>query len=98
METHDLWSWAEYKGLGGHPLVGSCQAQKSSLAQEKRIFFRVIIKNDNRDFRLKFSILLYTKIILAMLYFTRRRIGQRWRAAQAPCEWLCGWGEAIHFV
>jgi hypothetical protein len=51
----------------GHPLVGPCQAQKTSLARKRRILFRVIIFNDNRDFRLEFSILFYTKIILAIL-------------------------------
>ncbi|MEE8597053.1 MAG: hypothetical protein V3T09_04515, partial [bacterium] len=42
-----------HKAKKGHPLVGPCQAQKTSLARKKRIFFRVIIFNDNRDFRLR---------------------------------------------
>ena len=31
--------FGSYTRQWGHPLVGSCQAQKSSLARKKRIFF-----------------------------------------------------------
>jgi hypothetical protein len=36
----------------GHPFVGSCQAQKTSLAR-KEDFFRVINFDDNRDLRVR---------------------------------------------
>ena len=69
-----------FSRVRGSPISRPLSSTKNLPCTKKEIFFRVIIFNDNRDFRLKFSIVFYTKTILATLYFTRWRIGQRWRA------------------